>query len=328
MSNNILIAASLAASLLCACHANVTNEKTFDTPTVQINFDADSAYKYIAEQVAFGPRVPNSASHEACLAYLTNTLTRLGATVEVQNGEGEAYDGSIVPVNNIIAHILPQKANRIILCAHWDSRPFADQDSDPSKRDMPIDGACDGASGVGVLMEIARQLQMKAPNIGVDIILFDTEDGGTPSHKNDVEYRHDSWCVGSQYWSLSNLGKDCQARFGILLDMVGATGAQFYREQYSVMYAKNIVDKVWSAAAATDHKSNFPDADGAYITDDHYYVNTNANVPCIDIIQYDNSTGSSFGAFWHTHNDNMDIIDRQTLSAVGETVLYVVYNER
>ena len=318
----------LAAAISCACRTNEPNGKAVETPKITVEFNADSAYKYVADQVAFGPRVPSSANHANCLEYLKQTLTRLGAAVEVQDGEGRAFDGSKVPIHNVIARILPDKANRIILCAHWDSRPFADHDRDASYHNTPIDGACDGASGVGVLIEVARQLQVHQPNIGVDIILFDTEDGGTPSHLENVEHRADSWCVGSQFWAKSDLGINCQARFGILLDMVGATGATFYREQYSLSYARSVVDKVWRAAEAVGHQSNFPKEDGAYITDDHYFINKIAKVPCVDIIQFDPTTDSSFGAYWHTHNDNMSVIDKQTLAAVGETVLYVVYSER
>lgn len=315
-----------------SCSCTQTNrtaqvQKTIKVHDNEITFSADSAYRYVTEQTAFGPRVPNTTAHTQCLNYLKTTFEHFGAQVTIQEGNGIAFNGQTLPVRNIIAQYNPQKANRIILCSHWDSRPFADQDANSDFHNTPIDGANDGASGVAILMEIARQLQKRPTDIGIDIILFDTEDYGTPNHIKLDKYVPDTWCLGSQYWGKSELGKNCQARYGILLDMVGASGAQFYQEHYSKSTAQNIVNKVWNAAQEIGYGNYFVDDNGGYITDDHYYVNKLTNIPCIDIIQYDPNSSSGFYEHWHTHNDIAENINKATLEAVGRTLLYVIYNE-
>jgi len=324
-----VIVAALSAMTFTQCgKANqATIVKEIKVSESEIQFSGDSALQYVIDQTEFGPRVPGSESHKKCLEYLKSTLERMGAEVTIQEGEGRSFESKMLPVRNVIAKINPQKANRVLLCSHWDSRPYADHDTDPSYHNTPIDGANDGASGVGVLIEIARQMQLRKPNIGIDIILFDTEDYGTPDHIQLKQYVSDSWCLGSQYWSKSDMGQDCQARYGILLDMVGATGAQFFQEGFSKSTAQNIVDKVWKSAQAIGYGNHFVNDEGGYITDDHYYVYKYARVPCIDIIQYDPSSASSFYKHWHTHNDVAENIDKATLEAVGRTLLYVVYNE-
>lgn len=322
-----LLAIALA-TISVAC--NTTNSQQIsnkESKQVAISFNADSAYKYIEQQVNFGPRVPGTESHKQCLEYLVSTLQQFGAEVNIQEGEGIDFYGKPIALRNVVAHILPQKANRIILCSHWDCRPFADNDSDVSRINEPIDGANDGASGVGVIMEIARQLQIQKPNIGVDIIFFDVEDYGKPDHIN-VANRPDTWCLGSQYWGKSEEGQQSEARFGILLDMVGAPGAQFFKEGFSMSNASGIVEKVWRAAAEIGYGNRFVNDDGGFITDDHYYINSLTKVPCIDIIHLDVTNGMGFGSYWHTHDDTMKNIDKSTLVAVGETLLSVIYNER
>ncbi len=330
MKLKFIIAAISASAVLMGCSSAAPKQpqKKQLVAASEIEFSADSAYRYVCEQTAFGPRVPGSESHAKCLDYLVASMKRMGAEVEVQEGFGRSFDGSNLPVRNIIAKINPSKANRVMLCSHWDSRPFADHDADASYHNTPIDGANDGASGVGVLIEIARQLQIKKPTIGIDIIFFDTEDCGTPDHISQKTYVADTWCLGSQYWAKSDLGRNSDIRYGILLDMVGAPGAQFHQEYYSKSIAQPLVDKVWKSASEIGYGNYFVDDNGGYITDDHYYVSTLAKVPCIDIIQYDPNSGTSFYEHWHTHNDTADKLDPRTLEAVGRTLLYVVYNER
>lgn len=328
MKQHIISAIFGVAAVLSACQNTNNTSTPIQKEILSVEFSADSAYRYIADQVAFGPRVPGTTAHAKCLDYMVSTLTRFGAEVEVQEGTGTNYLGKPELIKNVIGHIQPQKANRIILCAHWDCRPFADNDNDASLRDTPIDGANDGASGVGVLLEVARQLQLKQSKIGVDIIFFDVEDMGTPSHKPGIKYLPDTWCLGSQLWGQSELGKASQARFAILLDMVGAPNATFYKESYSQQWASNIVDMIWQRANRMGFGANFVNANGGYITDDHYYIHKHTQIPAIDIIQYDSQTNTSFGAYWHTHQDTMDNIDYGTLNAVGSVVLGVIYNEK
>ena len=180
---------------------------------------------------------------------------------------------------------------------------------------------------MGVLLEIARQLQQQAPAIGIDIIFFDAEDYGTPYfYKGD--YKADTWCLGSQYWGRVPHVDNYNARYGILLDMVGGKNATFYKEGFSVRTAERQVEKIWDAAHRLGFGSFFPKADGSEVTDDHVYVYNLRKIPCVDIINYDPTCDTGFGNFWHTTNDNMDVIDRATLTAVGQTVLEVIYNEK
>ena len=297
--------------------------KSIKTPV----FNADSAYSYVAKQVAFGPRVPNTKEHLLCADYLSSELTRFGADVIVQDAPVIAFDGTKLNAKNIIGQFNTEKRNRILLFAHWDSRPFADHDPDPKKRNTPILGANDGASGVGILMEIARQINKAGINMGIDIIFFDAEDYGTPEHL-DVKYKPDTWCLGTQYWCNNLHKKGYTARYGILLDMVGAPDAVFYKELYSKKFAPNLLDRVWNTAADLEYLSYFSFEDGGQIVDDHVYVNNILNIPSIDIIQHEPMSETNFNAYWHTQKDNMDNIDRATLKAVGQTVLEVIYSEK
>lgn len=290
-------------------------------------FNADSAYSYIQKQVDFGPRVPNTPEHEATANWLAAKMESMGANVIVQEGKVTAFDNTTLNIKNIIAQFQPKKNNRILLFAHWDTRPFADYDPDPAKRNQPIDGANDGASGVGVLMEIARHLKDNPTHPGIDIIFFDAEDYGTPDHI-DVEYKPDTWCLGSQYWGKNPHKKNYYAEYGILLDMVGAKNARFYQERASLQFAPDLVNHIWNTATSIGYGSYFIFQPGGYITDDHVYVNKHTGIPAVDIIQYDPSTNTSFGSYWHTHDDTMENIDRNTLKAVGQTVLEVIYKNR
>jgi len=293
---------------------------------VAADFNADSAFAYIKKQASFGPRVPNTAEHRKCGDWLEATLHRLAPEVAVQTFQMKAYNGTPLNLKNFIGSFNPAAERRILLCAHWDSRPYADYDPDVSKRRTPIDGVNDGASGVGVLLEIARQLSIKAPAVGVDILLLDGEDYGAPEdEQSQVE---DDWALGSQYWSRNPHKPAYSAAYGILLDMVGAEGATFHLEGTSMYYAPDIMNKVWRIAAKIGYSSFFIAEQSPAITDDHVYINQIRQIPTIDIIQHDPSTETGFYRHWHTLNDNLAGIDKQTLKAVGQTVLTTVYLEK
>ena len=318
---------------LMSCNA-ASNQSTSNTTTAEVkqepmasstpDFNADSAYTYVANQVAFGPRVPNSKAHKECGKYLVNELKRFGAKVYEQEANLTAYDGTKLESKNIIGSYNPDNQKRVLLFAHWDCRPYSDQDPDKNMHRKPIDGADDGASGVGVLLEIARLIGQNDPGIGVDIIFFDSEDYGTPDFVN--EYTPDSWCLGSNFWAKNPHVKDYTAEYGILLDMVGGKNATFFKEQQSLKAAAPIVEMVWSAARNLGYGRYFINATGGAITDDHQYVIAGRNIPCIDIINYDPESTTGFAPYWHTQKDNMDNIDRKTLKAVGQTVMEVLYN--
>ncbi|EMR02267.1 M28 family peptidase [Cesiribacter andamanensis] len=293
-------------------------------------FNADSAYEFIARQVAFGPRVPNTAAHRQAGDYFIAKFREYGAEVQVQEFTAEAFDGTRLELRNIIASYNPGASKRVLLAAHWDTRPFADKDLDPENHYTPIDGANDGGSGVGVLLEIARLLnEGNLPQVGVDIILYDGEDYGEHEQMNQrqLDRKKVYWCLGSQYWARNKHKAGYTAYFGILLDMVGAKNAAFYREGYSREYAPSVVKRVWAWGNELGHGRYFRFENSEAITDDHVYMNQ-AGVPSIDIIEFDPGSEFYFGNYHHTLEDTMDIISRETLKAVGETVLHVVYHEQ
>lgn len=320
----LLTAFSILSMLLGGCSSTAKQDKTATStqsaPTpIPAKFDADSAYAFVQQQCSFGARVPGTEAHRRCGDYLESTLKSYGIDVETQSGKVTTFDGNVLNIRNIIAQINPDSANRILLLAHWDCRPWADKDPDPTKRNQPVMGANDAASGVGVLMEMARAMQKQKPNVGVDIILVDAEDWG------DDNGGEDTWALGTQYWTRNMHRQGYRPMFGILLDMVGAEGATFYQEYYSLQYAHGVVQGIWKTAAQLGHGAMFISQPGGGITDDHVPVNK-AGIPCIDII--DMRMESQYGFFdgWHTTDDVMTHISRSTLAAVGETLLTFIYS--
>jgi hypothetical protein len=280
------------------------------------DFSADSAYAHVKTQVAFGPRVPGSKAHAACAQWLADKLKTYNLIVTPQKAPIALPNGSQAELNNVFAAFKPERSERILLIAHWDSRAMADRDT--ARFSEPIDGANDGASGVGVLFEIARLLQQKDPNIGVDFLLVDAEDQG------ESDRGETSWCIGAQYWA-NNKPAAYKARFGILLDMVGGRNPIFPREGTSMYYAESIVRKVWSAAAGLGYGSIFVNETTGRTVDDHAFVNP-VGIPTIDIVHYDPAENDYF-PHHHRHSDSLSNIDPATLKIVGSVVLDVIYNE-
>lgn len=320
--------------LLYSCRKAEKAEET-DVPeeavTVAVpDFSPDSAYAYIEKQVSFGPRVPGTVAQRKCADWISAQFKSFGYEVTEQKFTGLLYDKRTVPGINLIASYKPAAAKRILLAAHWDSRAMSD--NDPNVKNKPIDGANDGASGVGVLMEIARNLVKDSASVGVDFVLFDVEDWGAPdSYSGDLTHTAYSggYCLGSEYWSKNLHKPGYSAYYGILLDMVGASGAQFHHEEHSFRFAPSIVSKVWSAASQLGFGKYFINRPGGAITDDHVPVNEHAKIPMIDIIDYRMEVGNSgFFPHWHTTSDKISAIDKQTLKAVGQTVMHVVYHEQ
>jgi hypothetical protein len=285
---------------------------------VSPEFNADSAYYFVEKQVAFGPRVTNAEGHKMCGDWLVSTLKGYAENVIEQKTQVMHYDKRLLNVRNIIAEFNPKASKRIILAAHWDTRDIADEDV--VDRDKPILGANDGGSGVGVLLEIARVLKENPVDFGIDIIFFDAEDLGNSNVEN-------SFCIGSQYWSANPHRPAYKAEYGILLDMVGAHNAKFAWEGTSVAYAQPILEKVWQKAIALGYSNYFVSFKKGGIIDDHYYVNSIARIPMIDIIHFDYASRTGFPEHWHTHRDNMNAISKETLKAVGQTVLEVLFVE-
>lgn len=312
------------ALLLASC---AKKSVTVDRPP----FSADSAYAYVEQQLAFGPRVPNSQGHLRCASWLIQQLQVFGADVTLQKGTMPDYSGREQQVLNVIGHFGGYDRPAILLCAHYDTRPWCDQEEDYNERMYNVPGANDGASGVAVLLEVARQIGtntdstrvLKAP---VEIVFFDVEDMGTPTFYTGVQ-RDDTWCLGSQLWEQRYRRGDYSGvgyQYGILLDMVGAPDAVFPREYYSEQLAGNYVEQIWRAADRLGYGRYFSSTRSYPITDDHVYVNR-VGIPCVDIIHYDARSESGFPSWWHTRNDDMSNISKVTLQAVGETVLSCLY---
>lgn len=294
------------------------------TPAVE--FNADSAYRYVERQTEFGPRVPGSASHGACADFLENELKRHGAdTVMTQRGSMPGWNGAPVPVRNIMGRFNMSAPKRVLLAAHYDTRPWADEEEDSGKHNHPIDGANDGASGVGVLLELARLIGEKAPETGVDILFVDAEDMGKSGDNGGDE----TWCLGTQMWIANMPYGSVSERpvYGIVLDMVGGRDAVFYREYVSERMARGVNDRVWGSAARSPYAQRFVNEVRGSLIDDHLFINR-GGIPCIDIVECGNAVTGSFPETWHTLNDNMSNIDRSTLKAVGQVVADVIYGER
>lgn len=310
--------------LLTACAAKPAGTVTENRPA----FSGDTAYLFVKHQVSLGSRVPGTKAHQLCMLFLVNSLKNCGADVEIQQGTKLNYAGEEQTIYNIIGRFgdIHQK-NRLLLCAHYDSRPWCDEEENYEDRFTALPGANDGASGVGVLLEVARQLSKRdsLPQRAVDIVFFDCEDMGTPSFYTGAE-REDTWCLGAQLFAERMVGfglhKDYQ--YGVLLDMVGAPDAVFPKEYFSLQYAGNYVEKVWRTADKLGYGRYFKQEHSYPITDDHYYLNAMAGIPCIDIIHYDMRQETGFPYWWHTRQDDMQHIDPATLQAVGEVILSLV----
>ncbi|MDD2798163.1 MAG: M28 family peptidase [Bacteroidales bacterium] len=325
-----IFALILALISLSCCTTGQSSKPVASTQSVvrvAPDFNADSAYVYVEKQSLFGPRVPNTKAHDDCANYLSSELKRFGATVIEQKATLTNFDGTKLKACNIIGSYNIEKPDRILLLSHWDSRPFADNDPNKANHKTPVLGVDDGASGVGVLLEVARMISIKKPNIGIDILFVDAEDTGAPYFFKGNQ-SEDDWCLGTQYWAKNLHIPGYKARFGILLDMVGAGNAMFYKDAVSVEYAGSVTDKVWATGQTIGYGQYFKNGQGGYITDDHVYVNRLANIPCVDIINYDPQSRQGFPAHWHTLDDTMRNIAKPALKAVGQTIAEVVYSEK
>lgn len=308
----------LASACACAKRPSVSVAVSQSYEIEVPSFSADSAFRNVSRQVAFGPRIPRSDAHDRCRKWLAAELSRYGAdTVICQTADLPDFG----PMTNIMGRFGSEKAERVLLLAHWDSRPVADEEVDPAKRTMPIDGANDGASGVGVLLELARIIGNSSPRIGVDILFVDAEDSGN-------EGDEDSWARGSQYF-VENMPygvTEAMPRYAVLLDMVGGDGAVFPREMFSNSYARHIVDKIWTTAAENDMAKRFVNRVGGAVNDDHLPL-IRAGIPTVDIIETAHPKTGSFNPTWHTLQDNIDNIDPETLGDVGRLITLLIYSE-
>lgn len=307
----------MAMTGLFSCASGKKDAQVITQEDVKIEekaiFDADSAYSYMSKQVSFGPRVPNTDAHVGCGEYLTSELKRHGAKVYLQEMNLTAFDGTKLKAKNIMGSYNPDAADRLLLLAHWDTRPWSDNDPDEQNHNKANLGANDGASGVGVLLEICRQLNSIQFDKGVDILFVDAEDWGT-------EGDEESWAMGARYFAQNPIYPGYAPQNVILLDMVGGKDAKFMREYHSQRYAPELTSEIWQTAAQSGYSDRFINEIGGAITDDHVEF-IKEGYPAIDIIEYNSRSGTGFNPTWHTQADNMDGIDKSTLKAVGQTIL-------
>jgi len=274
------------------------------------DFDAARAWNHLLAQCAFGPRAPGSPGHQKCLIYLESEIKKRASSVERQWFWGSnPVANQSVQLCNLIARFQPEKSRRILLCAHWDTRPWADQDSEAANHDKPILGANDGASGVAVLLEIARCLSLKPPRIGVDIVFFDGEDMGREGHLNE-------YLLGSREYA-SNLTLPLPEA-AILLDMVGDKYLSIPQELYSRRDAPQLVEEIFNAAQRLN-QSAFDPQPGQAVYDDHLPL-LQAGIPAVDLVDFDY-------IYWHTLHDTPENCSPQSLQAVGEVVLHWLYQK-
>lgn len=330
-NSNVLIALSLClVFLLASCNNDKkdnrsTNNNTPPKTKVKVpSFNKDSAFYFVEKQLAFGPRVPGTKTHQACKNWFIEKFESYGADVIDQAFTANIYTGDKWSSNNIIAQFNPKHKNRVILSAHWDSRFIAEEDSDKNKKNDPIPGADDGGSGVGVLIEIARLISENPIDLGVDIILWDAEDQG---ERGGVQGSERTWCLGSQYWATNQHTKNYRPLYGINLDMVGAKNPRFAKDDVSMKYASKTMNKVWKLAMAMGFTDMFTNESSGGLTDDHLFINIMAGIPMIDIINQPKGSRTGFGPHWHTHNDDISAIDKRTLKVVGQVVTATIYKE-
>ena len=294
--------------IVSLCAASVLLEGCFARANPPA-FDAPRAFGILKKQCDFGPRPPGTQAHEKCRDYLLAELRKCATSAELQSFE-HVRSGKTYPMWNIIARFGKPGASGILLCAHWDTRPTADQELEPADQKKPILGANDGASGVAILIEMARMFHEKPPSVPVTIVLLDGEDLGP---------KEADMYLGAKYFA-SKLGGKTGYRYGILLDMVGDKELGIYRESNSQAAARSVVDKIWEAARRLDYESAFKDSVKYSIWDDHLPL-IQAGLPTADVIDFDY-------AYWHTLDDTVDKCSPESLKIVGETIAEVVYSER
>lgn len=277
----------------------------FATQTAPV-FNTDSAFAYLKKQVAFGPRVSGLPGHAAQLAWMSDFLGARAERVERQNFTHQHSDtGKPLPMTNLFARFNLAAPRRILLVAHWDTRPTADMDDDDN-RTKPIPGANDGASGVAVLLEIANVLRKQKPGIGVDLLFVDGEDYGPDSSDMYLGAAHFAQTM-TNYRPL----------YGILLDMIADADPRYPIEGNSQDAAPDVIDRVWKVAEELGFGDYFTRKSGGYITDDHIKLNA-AGIKTIDIIDFDYD-------HWHKLSDSLDNVSPKGLEVVGKTLVALIY---
>ena len=280
----------------------------------QPSFDSAAAFELLKKQVNIGPRYPGVKGHSICRDFIISQLKPYADEVTTQDFT-QTVDGKELALSNIIARFNPKADSFVLLAAHWDSRPIADKEVNSALQTKPIPGANDGASGVAVLLQLAKMFKQQPPETGVVMVFFDGEDYSLKPESVDTMF------LGSKYYASHLDKKDKSAiRYGILLDMIGDKNLEIYQEVQSLRAAPDVVKKVWAAAKTLGYEKTFIPKPKYNIVDDHIPL-INAGIKCIDIIDFD------YG-HWHTLDDTIDKCSPDSLRIVGEVVAKVVYQEK
>ena len=275
--------------------------------------DGARAWRRVKTQVDFGPRIPGTPGHERMRAWLVAELRKLGADVEEQSFVDSSL-GRPYALTNVIAHYPAAHdgaARRVLLCAHWDSRPWSDQEPDSALWKEPCPGANDGGSGVAVLLEVAECLSRQRAPVAVDLGFWDGEDLGRPTHPEEFS-------MGARGYAarLPAPGDPRRPVAAFLFDMVGDRDLDIWVENQSQETAANLVEMVLEGAKATG-ATHFHNAVGYTITDDHIPL-IQAGLPAVDIIDF------NYGA-WHTRRDLPDQVSPTSLAEVSRVAAWLIY---
>ncbi len=334
----IILAALSNAVIACSGSTASNTDATSttpasDTPRDKTTFNSDSAYAFVKAQTDMGPRVPGTEAHRRCGQWMADKLQAFGAdTVINQRATIKDFNGASLDIHNVIARFNSDAKRRVLLLSHWDSRPWADEDADPANHTKAIDGANDGASGVAVLLELARTLKDSGITVGVDILMTDAEDGGISApdgaDQATAQRYEDSWCLGTQYFVKHMPYADGQRpAYAILLDMVGGRDARFPVEYFSYQSAPELTRRWVETARQAGYGDRFPGEIAGAITDDHIHL-INAGIPSLDIIEIGHPETGSFNPTWHTMADNLSNIDRATMAMVGQVLTAMLKAEK
>lgn len=261
------------------------------TPLVPLQFSGQQAYQKIVDQLAFGPRYPGSDGHKAVIEYIATDLESSGWDVEHQQLKIDGHS-----VHNLIAH-QGDSPPEIILGAHYDTRVWADQDPDPALRGQPVPGANDGASGVAVLLELARVLPYENRS-NTWLVFFDAEDQGKIPGWD--------WILGSTAF-VQNANIEPQAV--VIVDMIGDADLNIYLEKNS---NPQLSQEIWQQASQLGYQEKFINEEKYSILDDHTPF-LEAGIPAVDIIDFDYP-------YWHTTQDDLDRVSAESLQTVGDTL--------
>lgn len=294
----------------------------------QTVFNGDSALAYARAQVAFGPRVPGTAAHRAAGDWIVTQMKSRADTVEEQRWTHRTLKGDTLPMRNIIARFRPEQTTRVLYVTHWDSRPTADSDRNLGARQRPIDGANDGASGVGLFVALADAFKKTPPTVGVDLVFVDGEDYGAFDGA-DESTRNKDVLIGSQYFA-DRLPATYKPIFGVVWDMIGDKFLNIRQEGHSISGAPEVVTRVWSVAKELGYGKYFVDESQSGITDDHLPL-LRKGLRVIDVIDINycsnddpNCTSSSPTNLHHTTSDTMEHISARSLKIVGDVALTLV----